>query len=1190
MVTNRPTVRPKLPPAVVRRAPARRLPLALRVCGRAGLIALWVLIPLLLLGAAGGGLLYVRLLNGPVQLKFLAEPIARAITDELPGMKVTVDDAHVWWTESDGLEFRLADIRFADASDVPVAVAPMASVRLSGLGLMSGMLSPSSIVLIEPRLVLLYSPERGLSLSLPREGAARGGTGERGRTQGAAEREIAVETAVSQWSSPGRMGGLFLKSIGVRNATLMLDRGGRTSALRIADGELKVDRKSGHVAARVRAQTATGQFGVTLTSNAPAGETAHDRTIRVGIDGLVPQQIADLVPDVGAMGLIEAPVSGDIDLSLGRAGAIESAQGRLTLGRGRIRVSAPGPQADTIALDSGTVAFDYAGATRRFNMPRIELIAGSSTMMLRGAFGPAQGSADGVNAFAFSAVEGRLGVPDLGVAPMPVEMFDFDGTVDRGSGVVDIRSIRLRAGGAEVLAAARYSPTDRAPLSAVARSGPMSIQTFKALWPASLAPGARAWVGKQVEQGKVTAVNFRLDGSAADAVRSALTVEATDVRLSLVPGLSPVEAPRLLVRAENGSLEVTVPEAVVGPVAARRLGIRSARFVAADVKAPGALGDLTFRVQGPLGGAIDLIEQDAARNGRSFGGSLEGFEGKTEGSFKITVPLGEGSSNRDLKIEGRGRITEGRAKNVIATRDVQGATFTFDVSEQLLDLKGELLVGGVPSKLTWQRFFGSDDDRQPPLRLSATLDTADRAQLGIDLGGLVNGDVPVEVSVTPRTGSDPLIQVRGDLTNADLTIESLGWRKPPARPAHLMFDVAKATGRYKTELQGFKIQGDDINIEGTLWLDAQGRAREFNFPRFTLAVLSRLEMQGALKGDAWDVRVGGSSFDGREFFRSLYAVSNDKGGPRKEAQGLDLRAEIDTVLGHNEVSVRGLKMQLSKRGGKLTALTARGSVEGGGNAPKPIEATLQQPRPGERHLAINCDDAGQLFRLTDFYKSIQGGRLTLDVNLEGRGPAEKTGVLMVQRFAVLGDPVVSEVLQAPAEGGGAKRQVVRERLEFDWMRAPFSSGYGQFVLQDAELRGPLLGATLKGKADYQTNTVNLGGTYVPLQGLNSALGAIPGLGQILAGPKGEGVLGITFAIQGPMARPQVIVNPLSAVAPGIFREIFQMTNPTPTVTPRAPEPTPQPPAQRQVPKASAPRASAATDGWSSETQALPAKK
>jgi hypothetical protein len=34
---------------------------------------------------------------------------------------------------------------------------------------------------------------------------------------------------------------------------------------------------------------------------------------------------------------------------------------------------------------------------------------------------------------------------------------------------------------------------------------------------------------------------------------------------------------------------------------------------------------------------------------------------------------------------------------------------------------------------------------------------------------------------------------------------------------------------------------------------------------------------------------------------------------------------------------------------------------------------------------------------------------------------------------------------------------------------------------------------------------------------------------------------MTFAIQGSMDRPEVIVNPLSMLAPGIFRDIFQMT-------------------------------------------------
>ena len=100
-------------------------------------------------------------------------------------------------------------------------------------------------------------------------------------------------------------------------------------------------------------------------------------------------------------------------------------------------------------------------------------------------------------------------------------------------------------------------------------------------------------------------------------------------------------------------------------------------------------------------------------------------------------------------------------------------------------------------------------------------------------------------------------------------------------------------------------------------------------------------------------------------------------------------------------------------------------------------------------------------------------------------------------------------------------------------------GNGEFLLNDAYVNGPALGATMRGRVNFKTQTVNLGGTYVPLYGLNSALGAIPILGGIFVGRQGEGVVGITFALQGPLDDPNVLVNPMSVVAPGIFRQIFE---------------------------------------------------
>ena len=119
------------------------------------------------------------------------------------------------------------------------------------------------------------------------------------------------------------------------------------------------------------------------------------------------------------------------------------------------------------------------------------------------------------------------------------------------------------------------------------------------------------------------------------------------------------------------------------------------------------------------------------------------------------------------------------------------------------------------------------------------------------------------------------------------------------------------------------------------------------------------------------------------------------------------------------------------------------------------------------------------------------------------------------------------------------------------------------VMNDAQIKGPLLGATFRGKVDFKTQTVDIGGTYVPLSGINSAIGVIPIIGQLLAGPKGEGIFAFTFLVQGPIAQPQITVNPFSGLLPGILRETMQMAPETYRISPRD---------ERAVPKVQKPEA------------------
>jgi hypothetical protein len=168
------------------------------------------------------------------------------------------------------------------------------------------------------------------------------------------------------------------------------------------------------------------------------------------------------------------------------------------------------------------------------------------------------------------------------------------------------------------------------------------------------------------------------------------------------------------------------------------------------------------------------------------------------------------------------------------------------------------------------------------------------------------------------------------------------------------------------------------------------------------------------------------------------------------------------------------------------------------------------------------------------------------------------------------------------------------------MRVPFSIGHGQFVMNDAYIKGPLVGASMRGKVDFRAQRLDVGGTYVPLSGINSVLAPIPLIGPLLTGPRGEGIFGITFAIQGRLSSPDIVVNPFALVTPGFLRELMQLTPEDPRVLPREKAPARNDPAAARASSASPKTGGTSGEsggvtpdigaGWSAEATDLRTKK
>ena len=98
---------------------------------------------------------------------------------------------------------------------------------------------------------------------------------------------------------------------------------------------------------------------------------------------------------------------------------------------------------------------------------------------------------------------------------------------------------------------------------------------------------------------------------------------------------------------------------------------------------------------------------------------------------------------------------------------------------------------------------------------------------------------------------------------------------------------------------------------------------------------------------------------------------------------------------------------------------------------------------------------------------------------------------------------------------------------------------GRMEFNQGRMAGSALGVTMGGVYDRQARTVDLKGTLAPAYAVNSVLGGLPVVGDLFVSREGEGLLALTYNITGPLEEARVFVNPLSALAPGFLRRLFQ---------------------------------------------------
>lgn len=671
--------------------------------------------------------------------------------------------------------------------------------------------------------------------------------------------------------------------------------------------------------------------------------------------------------------------------------------------------------------------------------------------------------------------------------------------------------------------------------------GDTTKDTVLAYWPVSLGRGARNWVTQNLEAGIITEATALVSLKPDSMAEGYLREEDLDVSFSFKDGVArylsdmpPVENAVGTGRVGGNSLDINVVTAThddwtiqSGAVAFPAFNPRGENFI---VTAYGA---------GPAVSVLRQLSDSRLRLQEQTGFDPERVSGEGTASFQLTRPALSDVPLEDMSIDVKGQIRDAGLKAAVGPIDMVEGNVNVDVTLDRMILTGFGNLGASPVQFTWRDAF---DDNGRPADLSATaVLTSDVLNVfGLVGRAFLTGEVPVEMQGKVGSGGLQTGTFAFDLTEARLDLAEIDWVKPAG-------DTARATLNYSGDLTeqaaALRFTADTASLDGDLRLSNDGRLQSLDLRK--LFIEDSLDVNGRIArtdANGFDIQFAGAYLDISSILSDLGGVGSF-GGDGSEGLDLSISATVDRLRLRRDLDLIGsaLNLRMSKAAG-FEQLRASGNTLEGAT----FIVNLDNEGAGRPlALELKTSDAGYLASAIFGLDFIEGGILDLRGSLATESsPARLRATIEDTRLTDA--PFFTQILSL-ASLRGLTDTLSGDGVLFSRIEAPLTIGGGRYVLDGARASGPALGLTVNGWVGIDGKGIDLDGVLVPSFGVNSVLGGVPIIGDLIVGREGEGIFSITYSVSGSLEKAQVSVNPLSAVTPGILRRIFE--NPSDTSIP-----------------------------------------
>jgi hypothetical protein len=1126
-----------------------------RRCAKGGaiLVALMALV-----GIAFG----VLMRQGPLHLDGLPQEVSKALTERLQaGWSAQVGDASLAWGERGlGLEARF--VKIINPQGHAVVSAPQAFVDVDTWGLFTGRFRPRAIGF----------SRLDLRLDVGNDGLLTWGGAPSALDKSAQTKILETPPLALPENSPtlttslaSALGGILtaegvfgsLDSVVLDHARILLVDPQERQSIAFEDVSIAFETVSDvHKRIRLNVDSAKGGW---IATGAVIGRKGKARQIQIGLEDININDLLLLSGQAQTPQQVDARITGQINVHVSPNDEI---------GEADIDVQTRLKQAKVLSqkLSHSDDIFKLKG---RWNtQERLLMVEAleASTQALSGVF-KGQLKQDTTGQWNVDVSSNNLTIKPaqtLAKLAMPAPSYLVDQATLKGRFAQNFKSgdieTQLRIGEGQVRLNARVSPDPTYMITSTLQAQHMPLRQALSLWPQGLSKWTRHYLQGAFQEGTLDRLDLTYQSSWADMLTALEeggakeedlkgSLSFSQAQMQIAEGLAPLTQMKTNASFTGRRFELGPATAVLILPNNHRMNLEEGILTIRDTLPERPIGVVSFKLKGAAVDLMSLLSSPALKDIVQLELEPKGMSGQADVKVNLTLPLSQEVKSTDIQAQAQGSLTGIGMDKAFGDEKLEDGRFSIVLDRQGLGMKGEGKVGGLAAHIELKP---ATKNSVGEASASFVLDEAQQAKRGLNVSAFLKGSLGVKIiALVTRTPQPQRVEV--DLTKAAIDGLIPGWTKPLGKAGKISFNLIKEVGQ--TRLEKIMLESQGVLAKGQAEFGKSGNLESLTLETLKISPGDDMKVDVVREGNLNRVVVKGSVIDARPFLQMLTASSGTKPNSKPHTHpfgDLDLTLNTPILAGHNQEAMTNVNLAMMRTGGALRQLkfiARQGKVNINADI---LKSTSQAPM-----LVMQSGDAGATLRFFDVYRRMIRGDLVFQLSpLEGR----QRGEFLISDFALRQEPALKRILTESPSGSAQSDRVSQlpqgfldsQDVQFDTLKADFQRVEGRYDIREAVITGPQVGFNIQGMIDFPKNRLDVTGTFVPAYGLNNVFSQVPVFGQILGGDKNEGLFAINFHIAGALSAPTLIVNPLSAIAPGIFRKLFGAKNTTdnPTTQPR----------------------------------------